>query len=233
MNPFPENIKARSVKQAVSTAMSVGQCMFQADIIKHLERYDLIIAPGLDNSDSQHWQSIWENELKENGLSVERLDQRDWSRPKRQQWQRELGRIIEQKTKPVILIAHSLGAIIGADFQHECIAGALFVAPADIEQCGPAQRARLGNFGSMPVNPLMYPAVLVASRNDEWLSFPRACWLAAQWNAEIVDAGEAGHIGNGANLGIWRDGIKALRRLLCIIGPRDEPERKTTLRDES
>jgi hypothetical protein len=75
MNPFPKNIKARSVTQAVSTAMSVGQCMFQADIIKHLERYDLIIAPGLDNSDSQHWQSIWENELKENGLSVERLDQ--------------------------------------------------------------------------------------------------------------------------------------------------------------
>ncbi|NLI27616.1 MAG: alpha/beta fold hydrolase [Acetobacter sp.] len=233
MNPSPENIKAHSVKQVVSTPTSVSRHMFQADIIKNLERYDLIIVPGLDNSDSQHWQSIWENELKENGISVERIKQRDWSRPKRQQWQRELERIVERKKKPVILIAHSLGAIIGADFQHECIAGALLVAPADIERCRPAQRARLENFGSMPMNQLMYPAVLVASRNDEWLSFPRACWLAAQWNTEIFDAGETGHIGNGTKLGIWIDGVKALQQLLDIIKLREGQKRHRLLRDKS
>ncbi len=193
------------------------------DIISALSGYDIIMVPGLDGSGPQHWQSHWEILFTENNLTVDRVRQHDWRHPVRAHWRAGLAEAIRGRDQPVLLLAHSLGAVLSAGFRHPAIAGALLVAPADTEQCIHTDRARIRDFSPLPATAPDFPALVVASRNDEWLSFPRARALAAQWNAELFDAGAVGHIGNKAGPGEWTDGLRALRRLLDIIATSPRP----------
>src|SRR3546814_9906144 len=46
-----------------------------------------------------------------------------------------------------------------------------------------------------------FPSILVASRNDPYISFGRARLLAQFWGSRFADAGEAGHINADSALG--------------------------------
>lgn len=207
-----------SAKEGLFSGIPLPVSRLRPAVVRALSGYDLVIVPGLDDSGPQHWQSRWESLFAANGLSVDRVRQQDWAYPDRAIWHAGLTDTVQGRERPVLLIAHSLGAVLSAGFQHPAVAGALLVAPADTEQCRLAERTRIADFASLPVTTLNFPALLVASRNDEWLSLSRARWLATRWGVEMFDAGEAGHIGNRSQLGDWPDGLKALRRLLDIMG---------------
>jgi len=59
------------------------------------------------------------------------------------------------------------------------LAGALLVAPADVERADTPELIRC--FAPIPIQPLPFRSLLVASSNDEYLSMDRAEHFARRW----------------------------------------------------
>src|SRR3990170_4876310 len=94
---------------------------------------DILMVPGWSGSGDDHWQSRWERNLK----TARRIEQDDWINPQRDAW---VGRILAAaagSSRPVVLVAHSLGvaavAHAGRKTPNGLVAGAFLVAPADVE----------------------------------------------------------------------------------------------------
>lgn len=173
------------------------------------QQVELLLVPGLFGSGTDHWQSHWEQTY---GLT--RLHQTDWETPMPADWKDSLTHVVETSSRPVFLIAHSLGAVLSARWlsrhggQH--IAGAFLVAPADIDQTTHPDVERIRSFSPLPHTPLPVPTALMASSNDPWLSMPRARELAGQWQSDFLEAGAVGHIGSSEPLGLWEHGATAM-----------------------
>ena len=96
-------------------------------------RLQPIIVPGWKNSGPDHWQSRWATLLPH----AVRIQQRDWENPAAPEWISTLAAEVDQARSPVLLIAHSLGCLISAALPvplRAKVAGALLVAPADVER---------------------------------------------------------------------------------------------------
>lgn len=196
------------------------------NIVRHLSAsltaFELVVVPGLDGSARHHWQSMWQNLFQAKGISIRRVNQKIWSTPHYNRWIMTLVSTVEKSRKPVLLVGHSLGCILIAHAVEQgllpdTVAGALLVAPADVEN-GPTQDiSRVAAFSPVPISPLPFPALVVGSRNDPWLSVTRARMFAKHWNASFVDAGRKGHIGNQSHLGCWLDGLMFLDRLTQTV----------------
>jgi predicted alpha/beta hydrolase family esterase len=118
----------------------------------------------------------------------------------------------------VVLVAHSLGCALVAHAAkriREQVAGALLVAPADVDDAEHTPES-VRSFSPLPCKPLGFPATLVASRNDPYIAFERAAHFADCWQAKFVDAGALGHINSDSQLGDWPDGYELLRELRRI-----------------
>ena len=173
----------------------------------------VLIVPGLDNSGPEHWQTQWE---EVHGYT--RVVQDDWQRPALPGWLARLSAAVAAAPQPVLLAAHSLGCALVAHFAcrhlelRARIAGALLVAPADVEdpQCTPDC---VRCFAPLPLGPLGFPATLIASRDDPFARFARAQHFAERWGAHFVDAGALGHINAESALGRWDEGHRWLERL--------------------
>jgi predicted alpha/beta hydrolase family esterase len=167
--------------------------------------------PGLGSSGPAHWQTLWE---EQHGYT--RVNQDDWERPRLDAWLAQLQAVLAQQPTPVVLVAHSLGAILAAHIAARAragqIAAALLVAPADVDddKCTPAETR---TFAPVPLASLNFPATLVASRNDPYITFERAAQFAAAWGARLVDAGRVGHINADSGLGNWVAGYELLQEL--------------------
>ena len=70
----------------------------------------VLIVPGLGGSGPQHWQTRWEVLYPRH----DRLVQRDWDHPERDDWLAALGAALEAAREPVVLVAHSLGCALVA-----------------------------------------------------------------------------------------------------------------------
>ncbi|MBU2816257.1 serine hydrolase family protein, partial [Acidithiobacillus ferrooxidans] len=92
-----------------------------------------LILPGIGNSSSEHWQSLWERA----NSSFLRVEQRDWERPVCEEWVNVLEDAVRQTgnhSTKVVLVAHSLGCLLVAQWASRTklsIKGALLVAPPD------------------------------------------------------------------------------------------------------
>jgi len=166
---------------------------------------DIIIVPGLTGGTLDHWYSRWESKLP----TARRVEQENWHRPNLESWTERLVAAVEAATRPVVLVAHSLGVITvahAADRISERIVGAFLVAApsADalkaIEAVDPA-------FADMPTTSLPFPAVLVASHDDPYSAWEASEALAKAWHVELVDAGLSGHINNESGHGPWPEGL--------------------------
>lgn len=171
--------------------------------------------PGLGNSGPGHWQTRWEARYP----WMRRAELGQWDRPDRLLWTQRLDAAIRHTDGPVILVAHSLGCLAVAWWaaQHRppyrrTVAAALLVAPADAD-LKPTHPA-IAQFAPVPLLPLPFPSILVASRNDPCAAFDRARKIAAHWGSHLVDAGDAGHINADSGLGDWPIGITLLDRLI-------------------
>jgi predicted alpha/beta hydrolase family esterase len=59
----------------------------------------------------------------------------------------------------------------------------------------------------VPRDPLPFPAVLIASRDDSYADYLESEKLAHDWHAELVDAGASGHINDESGHGPWPEGL--------------------------
>jgi len=171
----------------------------------------VLTVPGFMGSGAEHWQTRWEHQ---HGLV--RIEQEDWEQPSRSRWVKRIEQALEAETEPVVLVAHSLGCALVAHAAKRIqtkVAGALLVAPADVDdaECTPEA---VRSFSPLPRKPLGFAATVVASRDDPYVPFERAAQFADCWEAKFVDAGAAGHINADSHLGDWPEGY-ALVRELC------------------
>ncbi|MDX3924855.1 MAG: alpha/beta hydrolase [Shinella sp.] len=176
---------------------------------------EILIVPGYTNSGPDHWQSRWQAKLS----TARRVEQAEWSKPVREDWVKRMIEEAEAATKPIVIVAHSLGV---ATMVHALphigrkIAGAFLVAPPDV--ANPSIRPKhLMTFGPYPRDPLPFPSLMVASRNDPFGSYEHADDIANAWGAFLVDAGESGHINAESGHGPWPEGTMVFAQFLSRL----------------
>lgn len=175
----------------------------------------ILLLPGWQNSDPGHWQSLWE---RDHGF--ERVDQDEWTWPRRGDWMARLDEVLQADARPAILVAHSLGCLLvdawaGHSAQLDRVAGALLVAPPDtLRADAPPQLHgwRRPTRGRLP-----FPATVLYSRDDPYASAHFAQRIADDWGATAIDCGPCGHLNTAAGLGPWPQGLQALHRLQARI----------------
>jgi predicted alpha/beta hydrolase family esterase len=176
----------------------------------------LLILPGLGGSGPEHWQTLWEGCLP--GCS--RVEQSDWDSPRLDVWLKTADEAIARAGGAVVLVAHSLACSLVAHGARRPgwanVAGALLVAPADVESpehTPPETR----NFAPIPRAKLPFPTIVVASSDDPFGPLERARLFAQAWGAEFVEVGAKGHINAASGLGEWPEGKRVLETLLARV----------------
>lgn len=163
----------------------------------------VVVLPGYQDSGPDHWQSRWCRAHPE----YRRITGLDWDRPLRQAWVGTLQAAVRAVDGRVVVVAHSLGSVtvacLGADAPPNLVA-ALLVAPCDTELAGFPDEIR--GFAPMPDQPLPFRTIVVASRDDPWMTFERATDVADAWGGELVDAGAVQHINTDSGHGPWPEG---------------------------
>lgn len=182
----------------------------------------LVIVPGLGDSGPDHWQTLWEQKF---GASRVRHDDPD--NPTPQGWSTRLQQVIEATPGDLILVGHSCGVLTIVHWAelyggHPRVRGALLVGPTDAEQADmPALYPAVCQMAPVPLSPLPFPALVIASENDPYASFERAEFFAQAWEAEFMTAGEAGHINTESGHGDWPDGEVLLSEAMHAWTPPD------------
>ncbi|MBP8288075.1 MAG: alpha/beta hydrolase [Rhodoferax sp.] len=174
----------------------------------------ILILPGWQNSGPTHWQSLWQQKF---GYTW--VEQHDWMRPLRGDWVARLEDVVLSVDAPVVLVAHSLGcqlvAAWAAHSRHSTrVKAALLVAPGDAQR--EELRSMLASWSPPVLQSLPFRSCLVASTNDPYCSFERACEFANAWGAELVNLGALGHINADSGLGDWPQGQALLQALITL-----------------
>lgn len=170
--------------------------------------------PGLRNSNTDHWQSIWESIFPDN---FKRIHQSNWETPDMIKWTDQLEVILHNpsiRLNDVILVGHSIGCATIAHwatrFKHK-VRGALLVAPSDPEQKNYPEY--ITGFSPIPKNTLSFPSIVVASSNDHVVGTERAQFFAKCWGSQYHEIAEAGHFEPKSGIGEFSIGLRLLQSL--------------------
>jgi len=167
-------------------------------------RYRVLTLPGLYGSGADHWQSRWEAAHP----WFERVEQDDWYTPDLPRWAGKLEQALSASDKPVLIAAHSFGCLAtvhAATRGAKNIIGALLAAPADPDKFGLAEM--------LSERALAFPAIVLGSTTDPWMTHERAQYWAGQWGALYRCLGAVGHINAETGLGDWPEGLALLGSL--------------------
>ncbi len=179
-------------------------------------KYTLLIVPGLGDSRKEHWQNYWLAKYQ----NSQKVIQNDWDLPILSDWSYNLNAAIAAIDGPIVIVAHSLAVSLVAHWSTanntQKIAGALLVAPADVDSRSHTPE-EIWNFSPIPLSKLKYPSIVVTSSNDPYVSVERAQFLAEQWGSAFINIGPKGHLNSDSQLGYWEEGQGILQSLLTII----------------
>jgi predicted alpha/beta hydrolase family esterase len=187
--------------------------------MRELKDFSVLILPGLGGAGEDHWQTHWERAFPD----FVRVQQADWENVAYDEWAPRLTAAVSQAPRPVVLIAHSLGTSLTMKWSFDQpaaagkVAGAFLVAPSDRDRFRVQNRPEPRGFGSMILKRLPFPSMVVASGNDDRVSFDRAQEFAKAWGSTLTDAGNLGHIGSAAKLGLWPAGLVWLGQFLATL----------------
>ncbi len=178
------------------------------------KNFDIVIQPGWQDSGSRHWQSLWQAILPQ----ARRVAHGNWNEPQLDVWLSGLDATLDAARRPALVVAHSLGCIAVA--QHVAhggrpIAGALLVAPADVERADVSPLLR--GFAPVPRAPLPFPVIVVASTDDPYCRPEQAQAFADAWGAQLVWIDRAGHINADSGFGDWPQGLALLEQLAHAV----------------
>ncbi len=171
----------------------------------------VLLLPGWQDSGPTHWQSRWEALH-----GYRRVEQDDWLWPRRGDWMARLDEVLLEDETPAVLVAHSLGCHLvtawAAHTQHAArVRAALLVAPSDPQRADAPPN--LYNWRPVVRQRLVFPSLLVASRDDPWCSLVEAAALAADWGSDWCLLGAFGHLNGDSGLGDWDAGHALLKAL--------------------
>jgi predicted alpha/beta hydrolase family esterase len=167
----------------------------------------VLLVPGINNSGSAHWQSIWEARH----AKIQRVMQRDWDYPNCDEWVEALDVAVRLANEPPIIVAHSLGCLVVARWaarSNQAVHAVLLVAVPDPEGSAFPREAT----GFSPVttelrNELRGKRITIISSTDDPYSTPAyTLQRVAQWNAEHISLASCGHINAVSGLDDWADG---------------------------
>ena len=83
--------------------------------MQDLNKFTVLIVPGVGGSGNEHWQTFWEEAFPE----FQRVQQADWDRPVYSVWAATLSAAVEKSAKPVVLVGHSLGTSLTMRWSHD------------------------------------------------------------------------------------------------------------------
>ena len=170
----------------------------------------VLIVPGLRDHVAEHWQTLLAARLPRvrtvPPMGRESLD----CAARVVAIDRELMSI----GGPVIVVAHSGGVIMLAHWAAwsrrtlRRVHGALLATPPDFEEPMPAgyptiEALRANGWLPVPRQPLPFPSIVAASRNDPLGRFERVQELARAWGSRLADLGEVGHLNPASGYGEW------------------------------
>lgn len=160
-----------------------------------------VIIPGIDGSDEDHWQSIWQAEW---GSAATRIAPSSWHEPDLADWCEAIDDAAAGSGSGVVLVAHSLGCLAAATWvtrRRPAIGGVFLVAPPD--STAPAFPAAAAGFTGAPPEPLGVPGLVVVSENDPYCTVDAGLRLSSAWRLERISAGRSGHLNSASGLGRW------------------------------
>jgi predicted alpha/beta hydrolase family esterase len=204
----------------MKTFRPARQCRRPIEQAKTKEKYmtdvRVLILPGRGNSGDKHWQTHWQN----SNPAYRRVLQQEWHNPDVNDWVEALQAAISEADTPVVLVAHSLSVSLVAHWASRysgtasggLVKGALLAAPSDVEAPDYPEGTR--GFAPIPLQPLPFNTVVIASTDDPKVTLPRAEQFAKAWGARLEIAGAHGHLGAASELGDWAFGTKILRELI-------------------
>lgn len=177
----------------------------------------VLFVPGLRDHVTEHWQTLLAAEIP-GSVTVEPLTE---DRLSRQARVKALDDALSRIEGEVLIAAHSAGALMVANWAlapSRRVRGALLATPADVENPLPPGYPAYGDLlanGWIPIprEPLPFPAIVAASRNDPLAQFEKVAGLARAWGAELHDAGEVGHLNPAAGYGWWDEALPLLEKL--------------------
>ena len=159
-----------------------------------------VIVPGIDNSDEQHWQSIWESEW---GPAATRIAVASWNAPELDDWVGAIERAVRMAGTPdVVLVAHSGGCWAAASWvanRGSAALGVFLVSPPDHDLFS----AVAPSFAAVVPEPLDLPGLMVSSDDDRYCAPQVAEQLAADWGLPRIGVGRLGHINSSSGIGRW------------------------------
>ena len=182
-----------------------------------LDGVTVLFVPGLRDHVAEHWQTLLAAEIP-GSITVEPLTEDRLSRAARVE---ALDDALCGIEGDVVIAAHSAGALMVANWAlapTREIRGALLVTPSDVENPLPPgypayDDLKINGWMPIPRQPLPFPSIVVASRNDPLAQFEKSAGLARAWGSEFYDAGEVGHLNPAAGFGHWPDALPLLERL--------------------
>ena len=192
--------------------------------MRDLKDLTILLLPGLGGSGPDHWQTAWGKAFS----SMQRVEQADWQKPVYTDWSARLTEAVERARRPVVLVAHSLGTSLTMRWAFEQpehakkVAGAFLVAPTDRDRFDASPSSPVRGWGPMILKPLPFSSMVVASHDDDRVSFERAEVFAKAWGSTLVDAGNLGHIGSAAKLGLWPFGLLYFGQFVCSLDESDD-----------
>jgi predicted alpha/beta hydrolase family esterase len=179
--------------------------------------FDVLVLPGWHGSGPDSWQTHWQHAFP----AMQRVMQDDWDTPRYDEWAKRLSDYIDRCSKPVILIAHSLGTSLttrwSQEFDTSKVAGAFLVAPSDRESAKALANDAIKGFAPMMLAKLPFPTMLISSADDPHVSPERARHFADAWGSTFIDVGALGHIGAGEKLGLWPEGLILFGRFVQCL----------------
>jgi predicted alpha/beta hydrolase family esterase len=171
---------------------------------------DLIFAPDRGVLASDHWQARWSAKL-----STARFLELDRGNDDLEAWIAAVSRAASEAVRPVVFVAHSVGALAVAHAAPALVSvdvrGAFLVAPPSDAALGTLVAKP---WTETPRHRLPWPSVLIGSGTDPWASPEYSRELAEAWGSTFVDAGEAGRIDAESGHGPWPDGTLRLAGFL-------------------
>lgn len=176
----------------------------------------LVVVPGITGSDSEHWQTRWEQSL---GPAALRIRPSSWDAPVLADWIDAVGQAVAAAQDEVVLVTHSLGCLAGpaavAELGLRSVLGAVLVAPPDPN--GP-NFPQLPSFVGLTQCPLGVPGLVIASQNDPYCDASVAPLLAQAWQVPLLEAGALGHLNAASGLGEWVWGRQVVAAFLAGLG---------------
>ena len=177
----------------------------------------VLIVPGLRDHVDEHWQTLLAARLTR-VRTVPPMGRDELDLATRVRAIEQTARGIEG---PMIVVAHSGGVITVAHWaqQTRChVHGALLAVPPDLERPMPPGypttfALRVGGWLPVPREPLPFPSIVAASRNDPLADYDRVIALAAAWGSRVVDLGKVGHLNPASGFGEWPHAFSLIEEL--------------------